>query len=303
MYVFVEPVTEEEVESIQQSQKERVEQYERSVLGLKPEDENDERENSKDWESIMAQVTNEVHNDEIDSGGNSCSEPSGGNSQSISTNVEDGQVPQESEKNAEESVNDDRIRTEAKEDASSLSKPDFTQQEAAAGNAQTESNSERIQEPTSTSDPAEARNPKQILAMTLTTRSKVNGKYRVRPVDLTSSDEWQVEYSITEIASQERARSLYEMCKRRRKNVLPQDNPDDQVEDYYRQKLRQYSEKGREWRNKMDEWESQRQKVIFQAGDTVSRGAARSSQGTVDSSDAERVHGVDDYLRWMYRTA
>ncbi|KAF2238705.1 Pet127-domain-containing protein [Viridothelium virens] len=255
MYIFVEPVTEDEVESIQQATKERIEQYERSVLGLKPESESDEKENSKDWESIMEQVKDEMSNDAIDSGEQSTSTIGADNTCSSS---EDSQGHQKQNETGQEQEEDQ---------ASDETTPTFdvAQTEAAADTTGGEASSEN---PQSTADTSHSTEKKSILAMTLMTRSRVNGKYHLRPEGLKPDDKWKVEYTITEISSQSRARHLYDACKRRRKSLLPQDNPEDEVEDYYRYMIRQISDKGREWRNKMDEWESQRQRVVFQAGDT-----------------------------------
>ncbi|KAL9090140.1 MAG: hypothetical protein Q9165_005420 [Trypethelium subeluteriae] len=255
MYIFVEPVTEAEVDSIQQATKKRIEEYERSVLGLKPQVENDEKENSKDWESIMDQVKDEMHNDAIDSGEQSTTDIDAGNPCSSSEDDQGHRNQREtSQEQAEGQASDETIL--AFDDA---------QTEATAGISEGEASSET---PQSTVDASDSTENKSILAMTLMTRSRINGKYQVRPEDLKPHDDWKVEHSITEIASQSRARSLYEACKRRRKILLPQYNPEDEVEDVYRHMIRQISDKGREWRNKMDEWESQRQRVVFQAGDT-----------------------------------
>src|SRR5207248_4902448 len=88
-----------------------------------------------------------------------------------------------------------------------------------------------------------------ILAMTLTLRNKVNDRYVTRPDELTKSDKWSIEYTMTEIESPSRAWSLYRACQARRKKAL-----DDSIREegnvarnYYIEKMRELSQKGREW--------------------------------------------------------
>lgn len=62
--------------------------------------------------------------------------------------------------------------------------------------------------------------PKQILAMHLAIRNKVNGEYVVRPQELKASDKWTVEYALSEIPDQEKAMNLYKACQTRRRTAL-----------------------------------------------------------------------------------
>ena len=338
MYIFIEPVNEEEVQNIQRAQKERFVEYERSVLGLRPESESDEKENSKDCDSVTAQVKNEVHNDESDSSKQSIVEPDEGEPKVVQADVHHAKTSYETDIDKTEAENPDGISfrsdtpqdevtaengqtqsrleatpqisdatgsTEAEEQDKTSSVSDNPQTETTTESAQTQASPETAQETSDTLDPAEPSKTKSILALVLTTRSKVNGNYRRRPEALSSNDEWQVEYSITEIASQARAWSLYESCKRRRKKILGKDQSDDSEENYYRQMIRKYCEKGREWRSKMDDWEKQRQRIVFQAGDNALKEAGQPSEeapfhSNVDSGNAEDMQGVDDYLQWMY---
>ncbi|KAI9822279.1 MAG: hypothetical protein M1832_003102 [Thelocarpon impressellum] len=69
MYVFAEPVTEEEVEEVQNGNKAKIEQFEREVLGLDgPEGDADEspggRESEGEWGDIQAKVEQEMTHDE-----------------------------------------------------------------------------------------------------------------------------------------------------------------------------------------------------------------------------------------------
>ena len=93
-----------------------------------------------------------------------------------------------------------------------------------------------------------------ILAMTLTVRNKVNGKFVLRPEHLTAKDSWSIEYSLDEVSSQRRARALYEACQTRRKKRLdaPEVPEEEEVLNQYLLRLRELSAKGRKWRDRMD---------------------------------------------------
>ncbi len=121
----------------------------------------------------------------------------------------------------------------------------------------------------STNDQATASTQDQdhspILAMTLTTRNKVNGSYVTRPTKLTESDQWSVEYSLAEIESPSKAWNLYGACQNRRKKKLDDDEQkeEDVAKNYYLRKIRDLSEKGREWRDAQDRIEGLREKVVL----------------------------------------
>ncbi|KAL8791480.1 MAG: hypothetical protein Q9213_000097 [Squamulea squamosa] len=97
---------------------------------------------------------------------------------------------------------------------------------------------------------------KELLALTLTIRNKVNESYVLRPENLSAEDKWTTEYSLDEVSNPDRAWSLYQACQIRRKKKLDDVNRrsenDDEVDAYIR-KLREMSRKGAEWRKKQDE--------------------------------------------------
>ena len=99
-----------------------------------------------------------------------------------------------------------------------------------------------------------------ILAMTLTLRNKVNNQFVHRPENITAEDVWSIEYSLLEVPTQQKARSLYEACITRRKKEL--DNPevpeDAEVISRYLANIRNLSKKGKKWREQIDERDSQK---------------------------------------------
>ncbi|ESZ91992.1 hypothetical protein SBOR_7623 [Sclerotinia borealis F-4128] len=106
-------------------------------------------------------------------------------------------------------------------------------------------------------------NPKEILAMHLAIRNKVNGQYTVRPENLTEDDNWTVEYALSEIPRQERAMNLYKACQTRRKTALRKtDEPAgnnkwaEERNNKFIQQLKNLAKKGRQWRTEMTEKEA-----------------------------------------------
>ncbi|KAL8870843.1 MAG: hypothetical protein Q9174_003205 [Haloplaca sp. 1 TL-2023] len=96
---------------------------------------------------------------------------------------------------------------------------------------------------------------KEVLAMTLTVRNKVNDNYVLRPNNLGARDRWSIEYSLDEVSSPERARSLYQACQTRRKNKLDAESRsgDNGDVDGYIRRLREISRQGARWRKSQDE--------------------------------------------------
>ena len=94
-----------------------------------------------------------------------------------------------------------------------------------------------------------------LLAMTLTLRNRLNGKYVLRPEKMAPEDVWTVDYSLVEVPNERRARALYEACqKRREKKLDSHEVPEDaEVISQYLKNLRDLSIRGRNWRKEMDE--------------------------------------------------
>jgi len=71
MYIIAEPVTEEQVQQIQSRNKSKIEEFERSILGLHKDAEDDApsaksaEEDTSDWKDIHAQVEEELTKDEM----------------------------------------------------------------------------------------------------------------------------------------------------------------------------------------------------------------------------------------------
>ena len=104
----------------------------------------------------------------------------------------------------------------------------------------------------------------EVLAMTLTIRNKVNDRYVIRPENLSSSDQWVVEYVLAEVDRPDKAWSLYQASQtRRRKQLDKADDDDDKTVEWYIRNLRELSRKGEEWRKQQDELDKARPKVVL----------------------------------------
>ncbi|TGO51111.1 hypothetical protein BOTNAR_0367g00100 [Botryotinia narcissicola] len=102
---------------------------------------------------------------------------------------------------------------------------------------------------------------KEILAMHLAIRNKVNDTYVVRPEKLTKDDKWVVEYALSEIPDHERAMNLYKATQLRRKTALRRsDEPDTKWAEERNSKfiahLKYLAQSGRAWRQRITEKEA-----------------------------------------------
>jgi hypothetical protein len=98
---------------------------------------------------------------------------------------------------------------------------------------------------------------KDILAMHLTIRNKVDGEYVVRPERLSSKHNWTVEYALTEIEEGVKSRNLYKACKARRRTALTksEQKEEDVRNNIFIENLKRLADKGRQWRKQQDEVE------------------------------------------------
>ncbi|KAL8808747.1 MAG: hypothetical protein Q9200_004058 [Gallowayella weberi] len=96
---------------------------------------------------------------------------------------------------------------------------------------------------------------KEVLALTLTVRNKVNKAYVQRPENLDVDDKWSMEYWLDEVSSPDRAWKLYQACQQRRRKKMDdmksRSENDDEVDAYVRM-LRRMSRQGAQWRKQQD---------------------------------------------------
>ncbi|OCL10807.1 Pet127-domain-containing protein [Glonium stellatum] len=337
MYIFAEPVTEEQADETQNKGAEQMLEFERSIglnsSGIIPEKEREE------WENIKAQVEAETEQDQIADGAkvkddknpsNSISNPNRAPAESnlpadeflnknglgavYDTNIEKA-TPQHKDLAKEDPAWGLHIREEeiskwvATENTAKDMNPAPT---GLLGNTKTTSEAEKSpldttlgtildsDNATTTIDQPTERTP--ILGFTLTIRNRVNGQYVIRPENLTPDDTWSLEYSLDEIAqTNNRDMRIYAQVKYRRASELDFDKREkDSDFDQYRKLLMKYSEQGRDWRKKQD-------KIDASIGVKVYRPLGDDAEEVIGqygpSAMEEKISGVNDYLTWLYKNA
>ena len=108
---------------------------------------------------------------------------------------------------------------------------------------------------------------KDVLAMTLTIRNKVNGEYVARPEKLRSRDKWTIEYALEDV-SPRRAGLLYQACKTRRAKTLNKARKDDSAawNTRFMQNLWDLSKKGKKWREKQNKLDGESPRKVLDFG-------------------------------------
>ena len=252
MYIFAEPVTDEVIQKIQSNKQEAIENFEREVMGLKS-DKTDiepvsvEDQSDRGWDQIHANVEEEVAHDEVTKEAASTE----GSAEQVEGSDTADQAVIEGE--SESKVIDQDVTSgqtgvpgEGKETEGSGRKGDQIWLDAV------DKEQEELESFASN---------RELLAMTLTIRNKVNDKYVQRPDNLSADGSWLVEYSLATINSSSRAWSLYGACQARRQRSLEKN--DNEIANAYVQNLHKMSARGREWRRKENERDEEKGEVVL----------------------------------------
>lgn len=254
MYVFAEPMSEEEIDEIQNSQKEKVAEYERSIMGMAPKEES----SAASLEEIQPKSVAAEHS-------------TAETEEQIVDVTEQPNEPTEAHSEAPREFSVEALQATSDQ---SLENADIQQPQSIQPFGMSESSNDRqfLSSQRNKSE-EEEKSYKPLLAMTLTIRSRVNGDYVVRPERLRAEDEWKVEYALAEIPKKARAWALYEATKARRKKVFDRANGDVKEgedeeprpvkhNDMYIDMLREFARKGRRLRDNIDLMELDREKVV-----------------------------------------
>ncbi|MCJ1247262.1 hypothetical protein MMC30_004476 [Trapelia coarctata] len=128
-----------------------------------------------------------------------------------------------------------------------------------------------------TSESATSAPRSPIIAMTLTIRNKVDGKYVLRPTNITSNPpasphpypkpvqtKWSVEYTLQEVEDRNRAWTLYEACQdRRRRQLDKSEDAEKKDDDKYQLLMKDLAAMGKKYRKGLDEREAGMEKVVL----------------------------------------
>lgn len=231
MYVFAEPVTEEQADEIQQAGEAAQEEFARTVVGI-PED---DQRSQEAWQDIQDDIDKQVGEDQ-----NSVSTGENGEASTSRESLDESEAASEesAEETAEETV--EEVAETPEEITKTTEEADENTDEGIV-----RSTVDAL-EPTSTTE-------KPLMGWILSVRNLVNGGYVERPTNFTDHDEWKVEYHIKEISEQSRWK-LYNALKERRRQLIGMDEEEtDKKLKHYRDLISRFSHRGRKWRIEQDQ--------------------------------------------------
>ncbi len=309
-YIFAEPITETDIDSIQATNKAKIEEFEAKVLGLTAKDLSPE-EQKEQWDSIRASVEESMEQDESDPEGVLMNEDvsdedleedekelveilSTSGLEQNSEEEDDGSIEDEHEEDDEHDVEDDTGDSEVDKSHRPVEAANTDEPMSASG--LTEQDLQEEADESSLSDPENVdegdsseeepivideddqtpneqfqvrRDPKDLTAMTLTIRNKVNGRYVERPEDLRPDDKWEVEYALSELHKPEQISSLYAATKMRRRRALTKtvDSKADAWNNIFIENIKKFNKKGRAFRERQNEIEKGLPKKVLDVGD------------------------------------
>jgi hypothetical protein len=121
--------------------------------------------------------------------------------------------------------------------------------EASHGDVEDEAVQQPLWDGRVTRSDSEKRRGDSVLAMTLTIRNKVDGKYVARPNGINEKTDWLVEYALAEVPTPGQAEKLYAAAKLRRQRVLTKakDIGQDDRNNIFIENIKKLSRKGRQW--------------------------------------------------------
>ncbi|EAT83239.2 hypothetical protein SNOG_09047 [Parastagonospora nodorum SN15] len=222
MYVFAEPVTEEQADELQSKGEAAQKHFARTVVGL--------GKNQEEWQNIQDEVDEQVDEDE----GGELVEESAEKSTQEEDATETAEEPSSDANEGQVAEGVDEIEVDESVEESEVDE-DVDESEVADGE----------NPPTDAAEEATPSGP--LMGWTLTTRSKVNGCYVDRPK---TNGNWNT--TLQEIPEASRWR-LYEAVKERRRGLIGQEEQEvDKSLQNYRALIQRFSNRGRAWREEQD---------------------------------------------------
>lgn len=248
MSIFAEPVTEEEVESIQNAKSEIYKNFERDHIGVRQ----DDPEMQAEWHNIQEVIDEEVDKNEEDL-------------------IEE--VEQEDEREANEKVEDiddvDEVEEEASEEMEEVEQVEQTELEKdenspdlVADAAEETVDSDENTDHGAVISKAPPTGP--LMGWTLSVRHRVNGTYCERPKKLSPGDDWTIEYVVKEMEA-DACRRNYEKTKQTRVELFARDEEElNKTLERYRSEISRFTQKGRRWREAQDKIDEKMGQRVFQ---------------------------------------
>ncbi|KAF7192608.1 mRNA degradation protein, mitochondrial [Pseudocercospora fuligena] len=268
MHVFAEPMTEDEIDTIQSKSKDKIQEYERTIMG-------------KDADETTPATTSE---ESIPDDAEEIVEAAG------SANVVDEQAaaPKDGQSSSSE-----QPASDADDEATATIREAL---DTKTNNPSSESNADSPF--LNTIEKEENSDLRPLFYATIICQSEVNGDVpQDRPTKLTKDDKWDIKYLLKEYENSRNAWAKYEDCKARRKFAFDHDAEEEdagdpeseakaQKSEQYIRFLKGMSDKGRQIRSKIDELEAGKEIVRVESPLPRHR---------------ESVDSLEDYMQWMYR--
>jgi hypothetical protein len=282
MYIFAEPVTDEQADEIQSAGEAAQKEFAQRVVGIGK----DDPEVQAAWHSIQDTVDEQVDEDH----GSKLSDEAPGEdvSEQKDEAVSEQKDEKESEQNVEEGSKQNGVEGPKQKDPEV---PEKGREEVPEQEDATETTGEQSSDESEKSGSAAQKTPIDesipepvphgpLMGWTLTIRNKVNDGYTDRPTKLTAEDEWKIEYHVQEIPEASRWR-LYTAVKERRRGLVGHTEEADKSLKNYRDLIQRFSNRGRKWREKQDKLDEEMGIQVYKPLGPGS-GAA-----TTDGSDKE----------------
>jgi hypothetical protein len=288
MYIFAEPVTEEQADALQNQKLPEQRAFERDIVGINQSD----PEMQKEWQDIQKSVDNEVdedgirevkENEEVDdteedeavvaenedttqekviAGENEGTTEEEAIIEENEGSIEEEAVVRENQYTTEEDVAIRQEEGTIEEEAVAEENEGTIEEEADAGEDKDTAEESGAVEGV-VKEELEKPATRPLMGWTLAVRSRVNGVYVERPVDLTAEDDWTVEYHIKEIAADARQNLYNKVTEERHKTIgLTEEERGASLQNY-RRVIKTFSTRGRAWREKQNKVDEHATKQIF----------------------------------------
>jgi hypothetical protein len=192
MYIFVEPVTDEQADEIQSAGEAAQKEFAQTVVGIGK----DDPEVQAAWQNIQDTVDEQVDEDEV------------------------GKLPN---KTPEEEISEQEAEEVAEQE-------DATNKAGEQSGEETETSDLAAKETSGEEPEPEPSGP--LMGWTLTIRNKVNDGYVAQPVKFRAGDEWKVEYHVQEIPEGSRWRLYTAVKERRRGLIGQTEEADKGLKNY-----------------------------------------------------------------------
>ena len=258
MYIFAEPVSEETADAIQNTNRRKVEEWERAMLGKAPVQSSDsDDDNGKHLNENTGQTSTDSIADlslgkprkQSASEARECEIPSSKESEESNPLATENKEIQNV--NVEQDITSDLLTTTADAHQREISSADRSKPSSPVDDTESPADSSFLESESETKSSSSSQGP--LLGMTLRIQSKVNGNRVARPQNtMSAEDVWQIDCTLDEISQPSRAWSLYQALQQRRSKEFDDARGREKENDFYKDILRRIAKRGKEWRQDLE---------------------------------------------------